>query len=390
MTVPSPLPHLDRLEGYLRQDPDNPSLLADTFDTALAAGELSRAEFPLRHAQRLGGGVQSWGWREAHWLMASHRWLDAEHCLRHLLAAPELSDDMRAALTHDLAHVAWRRGEFEAGEALLSPYLSDVPATRALDARSQALWLRLLHQTRRYEQACAWADARWTTRALVPEAAGVASLIALDAEDAPRSLRWSDFALEHDEFQLEALVARATIALGQNDPVMSRRLLDRALQRNVVDGRILSTLAFTDLLEQRIDAAHENFQKAVIGMPEHIGTWHGLGWTRLLMNDLPGARQAFASALALNRNFSENHGGMAIVMAFQHQVSEAQRAIEVALRLDRNSVSALYAQSILNGEARDMKAIRRLARKVLQSRPGMLEETLLDEMLPGAKKNASD
>jgi hypothetical protein len=57
MTDASSLLHLDRLEGYLRQDPDNPRLLVEAFDTALQAGELIRAERPLRHARHLGASA---------------------------------------------------------------------------------------------------------------------------------------------------------------------------------------------------------------------------------------------------------------------------------------------------------------------------------------------
>lgn len=385
MTTSHPaLQHLDRLEGYLRQDPDNASLLVDTFEAALQSGQLARAESHLRHAQTLGEAMQAWGVREAHWLLASHRWHDAAQCLQRLIEGADVSAELKKVLTHDLAYVALRRGEFEAGVAQLAPHVEALPATEALDPSWQTLWLRLLHRLYRHEQALAWAGARWAANTLAPEAAGAASLIALDADDAPRSLLWAEYALRHDGRQLEALVARATLALGQSNPVLSRGLLGQAMQHNPGDGRILSALGFTDLLEQRLDAAHDNFKKAVVSMPGHIGTWHGMGWTLLLLNDLPGARQAFETALALDRNFSESHGGLAIILAVQQQTAQAEQAIELALRLDRSSVSARYAQTILRGEARDMQAIRRLASRVLANRPNPLGGTMLDAVAQAA------
>ena len=68
------LQRLDRLEAYLLEDPQNQALLADAFDTALQAGALERAEFHLRHAVALGHDGSAWTLREAHWLLAQHRW----------------------------------------------------------------------------------------------------------------------------------------------------------------------------------------------------------------------------------------------------------------------------------------------------------------------------
>ena len=375
---------LDRLESYLRQDPDNASLLGDTFEAALQAGELARAELHLQHAQSLGAALQLWGLREAHLRLAQHRWDDAELCLQRLIVGDDVPAELRAALAHDLAYVALRRGDFESGVAQLAPLVEALPPTEPLGPQLQALWLRLLHRLHRHELAMAWASARWAAKTLAPDATGVASLIALDSDDASRSLLWAEHALKNDGQQLEALVSRATLALGQNNPVLSRQLLGQALQHNADDGRILSALGFTDLLERRLDEAQANFQQAVKNMPRHIGTWHGLGWTLLLQSDLTGAHQAFETALALDRNFSENHGGLAIILALQQRKAEAEQAIERALRLDRSSVSARYAETILKGEAHDLKASRRLATRVLGGRPGMLGGTMLDAVVRAA------
>jgi tetratricopeptide (TPR) repeat protein len=383
-STPATSLRLVRLESYLRQDPDNPSLLGDTFEVALQAGELARAELHLQHAQSLGVAQQQWGLHEAHLRLAQHRWSDAELCLQRLMAGEDVPAELRAVLAHDLAYVALRRGDFENGVAQLAPLVEASLPTKPLDAASQALWLRLLHRVQRHEQAMAWAVARWDAKNLAAGAAGVASLIALDANDAPRSLLWAEYALKHEGQQLEALVSRATLALGQDNPALARQLLEQALQHDAADGRILSALAFTDLVQRRFDEARANFNLAVKDMPGHIGTWHGLGWTLLLLNDLPGAHQAFETALALDRSFSENHGALAIILALLQRKSEAEQAIERALRLDRSCVSASYAEAILSGEADDPRAIRRLATRLLGGRPGMLGGTLLEAVVQAA------
>ena len=44
---------LSRLEGFLAQDPANPHLLAETCETALAAGQLALAQRCIAAAERL-------------------------------------------------------------------------------------------------------------------------------------------------------------------------------------------------------------------------------------------------------------------------------------------------------------------------------------------------
>lgn len=374
MNSTATLQRLDRLESYLQQDPDNLSLLADTFDCALEAGELRRAAPHLQHARRIDPTATAWRVREAHWLIAQRRWSEAEDALMALHAEAELPPEGAAALAHDLAYVALERGEPALGVERLRPWVAHVAAGQPLDETFQLMWLRLLHRAGQLVDAMAWAEARWQVQGLASGAAGAASLIALDASDGQRSLAWADYALKREPRQMEALIARATLALAETDATLARRLLATALQQNPTDGRSLSVLGFTDLLETRLDAARASFEAAVHCMPSHIGTWHGLGWTRLLQGDLAAAHEAFGIALQLDRNFGESHGGMAVVQAMQGRREDAESSIERAQRLDPSGASAQFAKAVLRGEASDARAINRLASRLLSQRRGLLEE----------------
>ncbi|HSW18711.1 MAG TPA: tetratricopeptide repeat protein, partial [Ramlibacter sp.] len=119
--------------------------------------------------------------------------------------------------------------------------------------------------------------------------------------------------------------------------------------------------------------------------PSHIGTWHGLGWTQLLLQDLDGARASFETALELDRNFAENHGGLAVILALQKQAQAAREHIELAQRLDRANLSSRYAQALLSGEAQDTQAIQRLAQRLLGGRKAPLGGQMSD-WLPGSER----
>ena len=72
---------LERLEAYLRVDPDNPPLMRDAFAAALELGQWARAELHLRHAQALGHDPVAWNLREAGFWLAQRRWDEARLAL---------------------------------------------------------------------------------------------------------------------------------------------------------------------------------------------------------------------------------------------------------------------------------------------------------------------
>lgn len=75
---------LDRLDGYLRSDPRNNTMLIDAFETALSCQEWERAEFHLRHAQSLQTDGLAWQLREGDFWLAQERYDDAQSVLEAL------------------------------------------------------------------------------------------------------------------------------------------------------------------------------------------------------------------------------------------------------------------------------------------------------------------
>uniref|UniRef100_UPI00037FB6E4 tetratricopeptide repeat protein n=1 Tax=Cupriavidus sp. UYPR2.512 TaxID=1080187 RepID=UPI00037FB6E4 len=213
-------------------------------------------------------------------------------------------------------------------------------------------------------------EQRLATHLVSADALGVASLMALDGGRLAEARVWSERALEANPDQIEALVSRGSLALGDQQTRIARASFERALTVNALDGRSWSGLAFANMLEQRLDLALEAFQRAVANMTGHIGTWIGLGWCQFLRRDVSAARDAFERALHLDRNFAESHGALAVALAAQGLRAEAEIEIDIALRLDRTSLSARYAQGILSGEVDDPQAFLRLAQRVLSQHRG--------------------
>lgn len=397
--VVAALRRLDRLDRFLREDPSNNSLLIDAFETALSCGEWERAEFHLRHAQSLQADPLAWRLREGDFWLAQQRYDEALAVLEALAGTPQPPLGFADVLLHNLAFIELRRGRYAECVTRLAPVLdaqaapstSDAPvAARAL----QQLWLRSLHHDGQLKRAMAWTAGAEQQGRLDPQAAGIASLIAIDASDFAAAERWSNTSLAAGtpaEQPMEAFVTKASLALAARDAAGASQFADAALQRYPGDGRAWSTRGFAALLVGDLNGAHSAFRQALAVMAQHIGTWHGLGWTQILQSDLAGARESFETALALDRNFAESHGGLAVVLAMQSHRAEAQEHAEFALRLDKANLSGRYAQALLSGEVKDAKDVQRFARRLMGGRPGPLGGDMGDLFAsPDAQPEAND
>lgn len=80
--------------------------------------------------------------------------------------------------------------------------------------------------------------------------------------------------------------------------------------------------------------------------------------------------------MALDRNYGESHGGVAVVAALLGRNSDAKASIQRALRLDPESLSAKYAQMVLSGVTNDPDKFRKLALRIISFRPGLIGAAL--------------
>jgi tetratricopeptide (TPR) repeat protein len=362
--------HLERLDVYLDEDPENGALLSDAFRAALTCSDWERATEYLRRGQVLVELPLQWALHEAELLMAQELWAQAKACLELLEDRKDTSAGFRLAVACNLGFVFFQEGDFAGCVKHLTSLLED-GATALVEPATQQLWLRALHRTGELDRALRWARGVESHGGLSPQAASVASLIAFDASDIANAVRWSDLAIGKQsevDLPLEALVARASLSLAINNAAECYRYAQDALRIKPSDGRAWSVLAFAQMLSGQIEAARHSFAKAVHAMPRHIGTWHGLAWAQIQLGDLNAALTSFQSALALDRNFAESYGGIAVVLAMQNKATPAREYIEIADRLDKTNVSGRYALSILSGDAQDAQALQRLAQRLLAGR----------------------
>jgi len=106
-------------------------------------------------------------------------------------------------------------------------------------------------------------------------------------------------------------------------------------------------------------------------MPNHIGTWHVLAWTQLLLADIDAAELSYNKAFELDRNFADSHGGLALIHALKGQTDFAEQSIKRALRLNPDCATAMYAKSILLHDIGDTETSEKLVQKLIQQDPSM-------------------
>jgi Flp pilus assembly protein TadD len=367
-----------QLERYLSEDPANAALLADACDEAVAAGLLDRAVLHLRAAESLGLDDVRWIGRSARVALASGEWADALARLERLVATA----GPHPAISHDIAFARFHAGDFDACRAELDPWLrmpQDADLLADTAGPLQRLWLRASHHLGLLEEARDWARDELSRHALLPAAAGVAALIAVDLGDFLFARQVLQSAAGAYPPSAEALLAGASIAIAERRPQTAITLLHQALELDPREGRTWSTFGMANLQLRELPQARLQFSRASTLMPRHIGTWHGLGWACLLLRDLPAALVAFQQALALDPTFAESHGAVGLALWLSGRQHEAEPHLARADRLDRRNVTGRYARALAAGMLQDGDAVRALAVRLLD-RPGVFRPRLSDEV----------
>lgn len=362
-----PQEQLDRAESYLQSDPGNAHLLAMVIDQCLAAGAIERAQKHAQAAMALYPEDAFFQYRWGQVLVGQRKWREAEAVFAALVA---VHADVN--LAYSLANCQIQTGQYPAAFATLAPYSMEPE----LPAPAATLLVRVLHHLGDFEQASALIGRTRERYASDPVFLAAASLLQFDAGELGDAAVLSDAALAAGGHPLEALVVSGSLALSRTETDLAIARFNEALAVNPREGRSWSGLGMASLLRRDLAGAAVQLEKAVTLMPAHIGTWHALGWCKIFSQDLARAEAAFAHALALDHNFGESHGGVAVVAAIKGDRVAAVAAIDRALRLDGESLSARYAQMVLSGVAADPERFKAIAYRLLATRQAPDGESL--------------
>ncbi len=353
---------LNRLERYLTADPSNLSLLATIIDLSLELGQIEAAAGHVKAALLLVPDDAEMLARSGLVLMEQGDLAQAASVFEQLLTS--FAD---SSLATNLAFIYLRQGRSQDAANTLAPYV-DVPSAAA---DTLTLYIRALHHLGQFEQALDVIAKNLERCKGDSTFLACASLLSFDGDQKEQARALSEAALAAGARPLEAVVVVGTMALEALEPELAASRFNEAVTINPLDGRSWSGLGLAKLLTQDFEGANADLAKAVEYMPEHIGSFHAVAWCHILRHDVAAAQTNFEKALALDRNFSESHGGMAVVYALQGKVELAEESIRRALRLDPKSLSARFAQMALSGALKDPEKFRRITFKILSSTEGL-------------------
>jgi tetratricopeptide (TPR) repeat protein len=361
----TPAQRLQRLTDYVAEDPANAHLLAEAFDTAIACGRHEVADGFLAAARGLAVQGGEWTFRQARLCIARRELGQAGALLEQLRG--ELGE--HPVLAHDAAYVKFLQGDAENARAMLQPWMDRLPMLPDLPREQrqalQVLWLRVSHREGPLEAAWAWVQQEQAAARLQPAASGVASLIAFDLDDHGAARVLADAALSIDPQQIEALVARGSVALAEGDTTQATTLLERALLSNPGDGRIWSALGLASLVRQDLPRAKLQLERALEAVPHHVDSRHALGWTLLLLGERSAALAVFRGGRACEPEDAESHAALAMAFWLCGANEEAQEHLQVADSLDPECVLSRQARGLIAGTSEHVPDLDALARRVL-------------------------
>jgi tetratricopeptide (TPR) repeat protein len=366
MTAAQISARLDRLLDFLEDDPDNLTLLTDAAAVAFeerqldVAGDLIRrhaAVEPLDPAMRNLAGLialadghfddAARGFAELRedgfdepGLRFNNAWALAM-LDRHAEAAGLLDDAAVDASARGptlkvqtLHHMGDLEGALSAGQALAERYPHDQAlmgalATLAMDADHADL-------ARVYAGQATGS----------PQGLAALGMFALEDQENTNAIGLFEKALAIDPRSPRALIGKGLALISANDPAAGARALDEG-------AAIFRT---------------------------HLGSWIAAGWAHFMAGDLAKARESFGRALAIDPNFSESHGGLAVLDFMAGEFESAARQSEVALRLDRHSLGGALARVLLLESQGNPDAAARIRDTVLSAPIGPGGKTLIQAL----------
>jgi tetratricopeptide (TPR) repeat protein len=336
-----PAARLERLEPFLRSDPDNLPLHRECVDLAMQGRAFERA-LELVDARLSRHPAESEAqFARSNALIGLKRYDEALGILKALEAQGVTAAGVLSNLT--LCHFALRN------YANSRAYAEQLLAAGQVHPDTVRMAVSSLHHLGEMDAAVALADQHAALGEQHGALAGVFAMAYLDANDAAQAAKYAAIALRHNPDSIDGLVVSATLAASQLEAEKATRQYARVVELAPRNGRGWLGLGLMAFQYMDFPRAREFLQRGLADLPDHVGSWLALGWSHLVTGEVDPAEKYFQHALELDRNFAECHGAIAAIHALRGERATAERHIEIAERLDRTGLSVHYAHAVLKG-----------------------------------------
>jgi len=330
MPLKSPL---ESMLGFLDQDPTNTALLADAASLAFDAGDFERAASLIGRHKDLKPLPASLVNLQGLIALSQRQYQEAAEILGSLRTEGEDNPGLRFNL-------AWAHAMSSAWQEALD-LLDDESV--AASPRAPQLKIQMLHHLGKLEDALACGEDLANRYPQNEALMGALASVAIDAEKSDLALAYAKRAGNDPEGQ----AALGILAMNEQNIVGSLPLFEGALRKDPRNARALVGKGLGLLSSGDTAGGITALDQGADLFRTHIGSWVASGWAHFIARDYPAARNRFEKALALDPNFAETHGGIAVLDVMEGKWDDAARESEIALRLDRNCFGAALAKSLL-------------------------------------------
>ena len=176
------------------------------------------------------------------------------------------------------------------------------------------------------------------------------------------------------------------VALNTQDEAIAESRFDEAIRLNKRDGRAWLGKAMVEMLKQNLTQAEPSFKSAIQFMPTHLGSYLALAWCQISQHKLDEAETTAMQAMAIDGNFSEIHGTLAVLAVFKGDIENANKLSRYALAFDRSSFSGLYALALIQAATGHAERSQRIIDTILDA-PTTLDQGNLRNYLAQYVKN---
>lgn len=327
-----------RHEGYLKLDPDNTALLMQLADYTHRAGRLDEARAYCARCLALDPGHLAAKGLEASVMISQGLYTEAERSLRTLTEGVHPD----AALLHNLGVALFHQGRWSESLGALRR-----AADQGLQDRTNVLYTaHALHRLGEVAEALRLCE-QWLARHPDPRLEAYLAILEMDDGQMEKAAQRARALLRKHPDDPDAALVAGMWHIERQEMDVAQARLDTVLKAEPASPRALLAQGLIHLYRHEHAQAIASIEQALQYMPDHVGTVTTLGWAHFAARDVQAAERSFRRALAIDRNFGEAHGGLAVTLVFQDRLEEARREAQIAQRLDPNSLGAVWAAGSL-------------------------------------------
>ena len=353
-----------RLAGFLEQDPENVPLRTDLADLLL---ELDETETARQHVEAALARQPQDGPLRYRRAVILHR--QGELTQAHAQLSELLAQGVDEPVVHfEMGRVQFAQGEFARAIQTLAP-LCQAASPAELRPMAAFLSVRGLHQLGELDAAIQLAESVMSTGGSDSALGTALATLYLDAGRPADAARLYAQAEAAEQLNPELLSVGGYLAFGEADLGVAQARFKASLAAAPHLGRSHLGLGLLCAIQGNVAQARTELETAAQAMPTHLGTWHALAWMHLLVQDVDAAEAAFEKDMAADRNFGENHGGLALIAALRGDRLAAQELCRTGAKLDPAAFNVGAAVLLLReGTTMASPAFREQAFRILHDR----------------------